>query len=219
MTRAIPMAAALLAVDHSAANPLRLEPSRPGFSGLAAILLLGGQALLGQPHAVPLAGGRRRPHAIERAAIVSLGGALRAAHGCPVHLAAHQPGRHADQVAAGGGSAVSEEPPTGREWWAALAVGGAIGLFCPAGLLADADKAMPAVWFVWPVGLLLAHDLLLEPVVHLADRWVRRAPEVWRWPLQIGMVGSVVLALASVLALAAVRHLRAQGWALRIRAP
>jgi hypothetical protein len=41
------------------------------------------------------------------------------------------------------------------------------------------------------------------------------------------MVGSVVLALASVvalvwagvLALAAVRHLRTQGWALRIRAP
>jgi len=148
------------------------------------------------------------------------------------------------------------EPPAGRWWWwVGLAVGGAIG-FGLAGLLGDADKTMPAVWVVWLVGLLLAHDLLLEPVVHLAGRRVRRAPEAWRWPLQIGLVGSGVLALASVpvpdgvgratqpgndsvlpgdypralagvlalvwtgvLALAAVGHLRARDWTVRIRAP
>jgi hypothetical protein len=86
---------------------------------------------------------------------------------------------------------------------------------------------MPAVWVVCLVGLLLAHDLLVEPVVHSAGRWVRRAPEAWRWPLQIGLAGSGMLALASVvalrwtgvLALAALRHFCAWGWAVRIRAP
>jgi len=115
----------------------------------------------------------------------------------------------------------------GRWWWAGLAVGGAIDLFGLAGLLGDAAKTMPAVWVVWLVGLLLAHDLLVEPVVHSAGRWVRRAPEAWRWPLQIGLAGSGMLALASVvalrwtgvLALAALRHVRAWGWAVRIRAP
>jgi len=151
---------------------------------------------------------------------------------------------------------VSDEPPAGRWWWAGLAVGGSIGLFGLAGLLGDADKTMPAVCVVWLVGLLLTHDLLLGPVVHLAGRWVRREPEAWRWPLQVGLVVSGVLALASVpvlygvgratqpgndsvlpgdypraladvlalvwtgvLALAAVRHLRARGWTVRIRAP
>ncbi len=85
-----------------------------------------------------------------------------------------------------------------RSWWAGLAVGGAIGLFGLAGLLPDAAKTMPAIWIIWLVGLLLAHDLLLEPLVHLAGRWLRRAPEVWRWSLQVGLVVSVVLALASV---------------------
>jgi hypothetical protein len=149
-----------------------------------------------------------------------------------------------------------EQPPAGRWWWVGLTAGGAIGLFGLAGLLGDAAKTMPAVWVVWLVGLLLAHDLLLEPVVHLAGRWVRRTPESWRWPLQVGLVVSGVLALASVpglygvgwatqpgntsvlpgdypralagalalrwtslLALAVVRHLRARGWAVRIRAP
>lgn len=121
---------------------------------------------------------------------------------------------------------MSEQPPAGR-WWAGLAVGGATGGFGLAGLLADADKTIPAVRVVWLVSLLLAHDLLLEPVVHLTGGWVRRVSEAWRWPLQIGSFGSGVLALASVvalvwkgvLALAAVRHLCARGWTVRIRAP
>jgi hypothetical protein len=109
---------------------------------------------------------------------------------------------------------LSERPPAGR-WWAGLAVGG----FGPAGLLADAGKTMPAVRVVWLVGLrlthdlVLTHDLLLEPVVYLAGGWVRRAPEAWRWPLQVGLV------VAAVLALAAARHLRARGWIVRVRAP
>jgi hypothetical protein len=93
---------------------------------------------------------------------------------------------------------VSDQPPAGRWWWAGLAAGGAVGLFGLAGLLRDGAKTMPVVWVVWLVGLLLAHDLLLEPLVHLAGRWLRRAPEVWRWPLQVGLVVSGVLVLASV---------------------
>jgi hypothetical protein len=134
--------------------------------------------------------------------------------------------RWPQQVAAGGDGAVSEQPPAGRWWWAGLAVGGAIGGLGLAGLLADADKTIP-VRVVWLVSLLMAHDLLLEPVVHLAGGWVRRVSQARRWPLQIGPFGSAVLALASVvalvwtgvLALAAVRHLCARGWTVRIRAP
>jgi hypothetical protein len=123
---------------------------------------------------------------------------------------------------------VSEQPPAGWWWWwTGLAVGGAIGGFGLSGLLAHAGKTMPAARMVWLVGLLPAHDLLLAQVVHLAGGWARRVPEAWRWPLQIGPVGSGVLALASVvalvwkgvLALAAVRHLCARGWTVRIRAP
>ncbi len=114
---------------------------------------------------------------------------------------------------------MSEQPPAARWWWAGLAVGGAIGGFGLAGLLADAGKTMPAIRVVWLVGLrlthdlVLTHDLLLAPVVHLAGCWVRRAPEAWRWPLQVGLV------VVAVLALAAARHLRARGWTVRIRAP
>jgi len=37
------------------------------------------------------------------------------------------------------------------------------------------------------------------PLVHLAGRRLRdRAPEPWRWPLQVGLVASGVLVLASL---------------------
>jgi hypothetical protein len=91
------------------------------------------------------------------------------------------------------------EPLSGWRWWTGLAVGGAVGLFGLAGLLRDAAKAMPAVWLRWLVGLLLVHDFVLAPLVHLVGRGLRdRAPKVWRWPLQLGLVTSGVLVLASV---------------------
>jgi hypothetical protein len=91
------------------------------------------------------------------------------------------------------------EPLSGWRWWTGLTVGGAIGLFGLGGLLTDAAKTMPVVWLRWLVGLLLAHDLVLAPLVHLAGRRLReRAPPAWRWPLQLGLVTSGVLVLASV---------------------
>jgi hypothetical protein len=64
---------------------------------------------------------------------------------------------------------------------------------------------MPLVWLRWLVGLLLVHDLVLAPLVQVAGRRLHdRAPEPWRWPLQLGLVTSGVLVLASVPLLAGV---------------
>ena len=58
---------------------------------------------------------------------------------------------------------------------------------------------MPLVWLKWLVGLLLIHDFVLAPLVHLVGRRLRMwTPEVWRWPLQLGLVTSGVLVLASI---------------------
>jgi hypothetical protein len=78
-------------------------------------------------------------------------------------------------------------------------IGGTIGLFGLGGLLTDAAKTMPVVWLKWLVGLLLVHDIVFAPLVHLAGRGLRDwAPVAWRWPLQLGLVTSGVLVLASV---------------------
>jgi hypothetical protein len=91
------------------------------------------------------------------------------------------------------------EPLAGWRWWTGLSVGGAVGLFGLAGLVVDAAKTMPMVWLRWLIGLLLVHDLVLAPMVHLTGRRVRdRSPESWRWPLQLGLVSSGVLVLASI---------------------
>jgi hypothetical protein len=66
-------------------------------------------------------------------------------------------------------------------------------------LAVDAAKTMPLVWLKWLIGLLLVHDFLLAPMVHLTGRRLRdRAPESWRWPLQLGLATSGVLVLVSV---------------------
>jgi hypothetical protein len=91
------------------------------------------------------------------------------------------------------------EPLAGWRWWTGLAAGGAVGLFGLAGLVVDAAKTMPLVWLKWLVGLLLVHDFVLAPLVHLTGRGLRqRAPESWHWPLQLGLVTSGMLALASI---------------------
>jgi hypothetical protein len=91
------------------------------------------------------------------------------------------------------------EPLAGWRWWTGLSVGGAIGLFGLAGLAVDAARTMPLVWLRWLIGLLLVHDFVLAPLVHLTGRRLRdRAPGPWRWPLQLGLVTSGALVLASV---------------------
>lgn len=97
------------------------------------------------------------------------------------------------------------EPLAGWRWWTGLAVGGTVGLFGLAGLLRDATKTMPLVWLKWLVGLLLIHDFVLAPLVHLTGRQLRdRTPEPWRWPLQLGLITSGVLVVASIPVLIAV---------------
>jgi hypothetical protein len=100
------------------------------------------------------------------------------------------------------------EPLAGWRWWTGLTVGGAVALFGLAGLVADAAKTMPTVWLKWLVGLLLLHDLVLAPLVQLAGCRLReRTPERLRWPLQLGLVTSGVLVLASIPVLVGVgRH-------------
>jgi hypothetical protein len=91
------------------------------------------------------------------------------------------------------------EPLSGWRWWGGLAAGSAVGLYGLAGLVADAAKTMPLTWLRWLVGLLLVHDFVLAPLVHLVGRRLRdHAPAAWRWPLQVGLVTSGVLVLASV---------------------
>jgi hypothetical protein len=91
------------------------------------------------------------------------------------------------------------EPLSGWRWWGGLAVGSAIGLFGLAGLVADAAKTIPVHWLRWLVGLLVVHDLVVAPTVHLVGRGLRdHAPSAWRWPLQAGLVTSGVLVLASL---------------------
>jgi hypothetical protein len=97
------------------------------------------------------------------------------------------------------GPAHEQEPLSGWRWWTGLAVGGAVGLVGLAGLAADAAKTMPLVWLEWLVGLLLVHDFVVAPLTQLAGRRLRRrASEPWRWPLQLGLVTSGVLVVASV---------------------
>jgi hypothetical protein len=97
------------------------------------------------------------------------------------------------------GPAHEPKPLSGWRWWTGLAVGGAVGLVGLAGLAADAAKTMPLVWLEWLVGLLLVHDFVVAPLTQLAGRRLRRrAPEPWRWPLQLGLVTSGVLVVASV---------------------
>jgi hypothetical protein len=96
-------------------------------------------------------------------------------------------------------SAGAPEPLAGWRWWGGLTAGTAIGLFGLSGLVADAAKTMPLLWLRWVVGLLLVHDLVVAPLVHLVGRRLRdHAPAAWRWPLQLGLVTSGVLVLASV---------------------
>ena len=97
------------------------------------------------------------------------------------------------------GPQTAPEPLAGWCWWTGLAVGGAVGLFGLAGLLRDATKTMPLLWLKWLIGLLLVHDFVLAPLVHVAGRRLRdRAPEAWRWPVRLGLITSGVLVLASV---------------------
>jgi DMSO/TMAO reductase YedYZ molybdopterin-dependent catalytic subunit len=80
-----------------------------------------------------------------------LGGALlHPGHGYPVRLTAPtNPGVVQTKWLQAGDRAVSDQPPALRWWWAGPAVGGAIGLFGLAGLLAAAG-GVGGLWRACP---------------------------------------------------------------------
>lgn len=90
-------------------------------------------------------------------------------------------------------------PPSGRWWWAGLAVGGAVIVFGLVGLLRDADQTMPANWAKFVVLSLILHDGVFAPaalVLGLVAAW--RLPAVLR-PLLAGALGlSVAVTVVAV---------------------
>lgn len=60
--------------------------------------------------------------------------------------------------------------------WVAYAVGGALMLAGAVGLLADAADDHPLGWALWFGGGIVAHDLVIAPLVYVAARALRGLP-------------------------------------------
>lgn len=68
-----------------------------------------------------------------------------------------------------------------------------------AGLLRNADQTKPASWLTFWLGALVAHDLLLAPVVFAVALVLARLVAPWARPLvQAGLLVSGVLVLVAV---------------------
>ncbi|WP_433246057.1 hypothetical protein ACQPYK_44560 [Streptosporangium sp. CA-135522] len=63
-----------------------------------------------------------------------------------------------------------------------------------AGLLADADQTRPLSWVMWFGGLVVAHDLLLVPLVLAVGLLAHRM----RWPYRAAMVIGALVALVAL---------------------
>ncbi|MDP9864823.1 MULTISPECIES: hypothetical protein [Streptosporangium] len=72
------------------------------------------------------------------------------------------------------------------------AAGAGLVLLGFAGLLADADQTRPLSWAVWFGGILIAHDLLLVPLVLATGVLTRRMRRPYRAALVIGAVITLV---------------------------
>lgn len=79
---------------------------------------------------------------------------------------------------------------------AALIAAGAVGL------ISEARDTVPPGWALWFGGLVLAHDLLLVPVVLAAGALLTRLPPSLRGPLRVtAVIGGCVTAVALPLVL------------------
>jgi hypothetical protein len=84
----------------------------------------------------------------------------------------------------------------------AYIVGAALIAAGAAGLLAGARDTVPLGWAVWFGGLVLAHDLLLVPVVLGAGALLSRLPPSLRGPMRVtAVIGGCVTAVALPLVL------------------
>jgi hypothetical protein len=87
----------------------------------------------------------------------------------------------------------------GRIFWASLAVGWALMAFGIGGAVLDAGRTNPPALALWLAGSLVAHDLVIAPVVFAVGIAVRRAvPARARAVVQAGLIVTGVVALYSI---------------------
>jgi hypothetical protein len=95
-----------------------------------------------------------------------------------------------------------DRPPGGRLFWTLTVVGLAIVGFGLAGLVRNSEQTAPGSWLRFFVGGLLAHDLLLAPVVLAAAALLVRYLPAWVRPtMQGALLVSGMVVLASIPAL------------------
>jgi len=86
-----------------------------------------------------------------------------------------------------------------RAFWVGQGLGGALIAFGVVGLLLNAGATEPASWAAFFFGALLAHDLLIVPLVALAGLATVRLVPAWARPtVQGALVVSAIVALFSI---------------------
>jgi hypothetical protein len=95
-----------------------------------------------------------------------------------------------------------EVPPDkehGRIFWASLAIGWALMAFGVGGAIVDARSTNPPTLALWLAGSLVAHDLVIVPLVFAVGITVRRTVPAWaRALVQAGLIVTGVVALYSI---------------------
>lgn len=87
----------------------------------------------------------------------------------------------------------------GRMFWASLAVGWAVIAFGVGGAVLDAGRTNPPALALWLAGSLVAHDLVIAPVVFAMGIAIRRAVPGWaRAAVQAGLIVTGVVVLYSI---------------------
>lgn len=92
----------------------------------------------------------------------------------------------------------SGEPPRGRAFWTAVAVGAALAAVGVVGMLGTQEPERVLSTVLWLTGAIAAHDLLLAPAA-CAIGWLlaRRAPPLARPVLQVALVVSATVTVAT----------------------
>ncbi len=81
----------------------------------------------------------------------------------------------------------------GRAFWVGLVLGGGVLAYGIAGALTESHRTQPEQLARWLIGSLLAHDLVIAPLVCFVGVIVARAiPRVFRAPVQAGLMASAI---------------------------
>ncbi|MEX2257015.1 MAG: hypothetical protein WEC34_16385 [Acidimicrobiia bacterium] len=106
----------------------------------------------------------------------------------------------------------SPEAPSGRAFWWALAIGGAVTAFGVGGLISTTSVANAIDVGTWVVGADLVHDLILAPMVMIISLALTRTlPLPWRAPVRSALVASVILMIVAYPAVRGFGHDTAPG--------